>query len=93
MLLSFQEELDRKEKQLTQDMAQFVCNTIIVKMVEDFASLSCTPLDGVAVTEIMHARGINMRYLGKVASLCSKKDNLDYVYVNNLLNVTHFLNL
>ena len=56
-------------------------------MVDDFSSLSCTPIDGVALTEIMHARGINMRYLGKVASLCTKRDNLDYVYVRIVVYV------
>jgi len=65
-----------------EDMSQFVYTTIITKLVDDFASLSSTPIDGIALTEMMHARGINMRYLGKIAHVCSKRRNLDYIYVS-----------
>lgn len=49
-------------------------------MVEDFISLSQTPLDGSQLSEIMHSRGINMRYLGKVASILALRADLEHVY-------------
>lgn len=73
-------DTEKKEKALMEDMSQFVCTTLIPKMIDDFSALSSTPIDGVALTDIMHARGINMRYLGKIAHMCAKKRNLDYVY-------------
>ena len=65
-----------------EDMSSFVCTTIIPKLIEDLANLSTSPIDGIALTDIMHTRGINMRYLGKIAHTCSKKKNLSYVHVS-----------
>lgn len=75
-----EEETDKLEKALIEDLATFLSNTIIPKMVDDFSSLTSSPIDGIALTEIMHSRGINMRYLGKIATLCKQKDNLGHVY-------------
>ena len=63
-------------------MAVFLSNTIVPKMVEDFSSLTSSPIDGIALTEVMHSRGINMRYLGKVARLCQEKKDMEYVLVS-----------
>ena len=65
-----------------EDMSQFVYTTVIPKLIEDLSNLSTTPIDGIALTDIMHTRGINMRYLGKIAHMCKKRKNLDYVYVS-----------
>lgn len=68
------------DKLLVQDVSDFLVETVIIKMVEDFISLSQTPLDGTQLTDIMHNRGINMRYLGKVASILSLRGDLEHVY-------------
>eukprot|EP00111_Clytia_hemisphaerica_P006162 TCONS_00017832-protein len=75
-----EDEVAKKERLIMEDMSSFVCTTIIPKFIEDLANLSTTPIDGIALTDIMHTRGINMRYLGKIAHTCSKKRNLSYVY-------------
>lgn len=68
------------DKLLVQDASDFLVETVIIKMVEDFISLSQTPLDGSQLTDIMHNRGINMRYLGKVASILSLRADLEHVH-------------
>ncbi|PFX18364.1 Clustered mitochondria protein-like [Stylophora pistillata] len=68
------------DKLLVQDASDFLVETVIIKMVEDFISLSQTPLDGSQLSEIMHSRGINMRYLGKVASILALRADLEHVY-------------
>lgn len=37
-------------------------------------------MDGVTLSEAMHNRGINIRYLGKVANLLSKVKQLEYLH-------------
>ena len=74
--------MDKLDKSLIEDMAVFLSNTIVPKMVEDFSSLTSSPIDGIALTEVMHSRGINMRYLGKVARLCQEKKDMEYVLVS-----------
>ncbi|CAH3111333.1 unnamed protein product [Pocillopora meandrina] len=68
------------DRLLVQDASDFLAETVIIKMVEDFISLSQTPLDGSQLSEIMHSRGINMRYLGKVASILALRADLEHVY-------------
>ena len=51
-------------------------------MVEDFTTLNSSPIDGIALTDILHSRGINMRYLGKIASMVSEKETSAHVFVS-----------
>lgn len=109
-------------------MSLNVTFTFLSDQVEDFISLSQTPLDGSQLTDIMHnrymvwlligeflttvylltrvnlgegisqvdyhfvfslfsfffSRGINMRYLGKLATLLSMREDLEHVYVSKI---------
>lgn len=40
--------------------------------------------DGMTLSDAFHARGINIRYLGKFTELVSKHENLDYVMVSKI---------
>lgn len=40
---------------------------------------SGAPMDGVTLSEGMHTRGINIRYLGKIANMLSKVKQLEYL--------------
>lgn len=57
----------------------FLRSTAIPRFVTDVAAGLFTAADGNALTRQMHARGINVRYLGYIAQLCSGKnsDKLD----------------
>ena len=41
---------------------------------------SAAPMDGVTLSEALHNRGINIRYLGKIADSLSKIKQLAYLY-------------
>ena len=56
-------------------------DSIIPQFVRDCIQLSVTPLDGEALKQALHARGINMRYLGEVAKLAAKREDLQHLEV------------
>ncbi|WFC99463.1 Intracellular distribution of mitochondria [Malassezia yamatoensis] len=64
--------------QAVRNAGEYLRDQAIPRFVSDVAAgiVSCS--DGFALSQQMHARGINMRYLGKVAHLCgaSEKDQL-----------------
>eukprot|EP00897_Mesotaenium_endlicherianum_P008021 jgi/Mesen1/7247/ME000373S06317 len=70
-------------KELEEDVAlvkkvgDFLTEKAIPGLVADFRSLELSPMDGQTLTEAFHSRGINMRYLGKVAA--AAKD-LPHIY-------------
>lgn len=41
---------------------------------------SSAPMDGQILSENLHTRGINIRYLGKIADKLSKIKQLEYLY-------------
>lgn len=41
---------------------------------------SSAPMDGQILSENLHTRGINIRYLGKIAEKLSKIKRLEYLY-------------
>lgn len=77
---SSEEDALSTDKMLVQGASDFLAETVIIKMVEDFISLSQTPMDGSQLTDIMHNRGINMRYLGKLTAILSMRADLEHVY-------------
>ena len=50
-------------------------------MVRECVQLSLVPTDGESLKAAMHARGINMRYLGQVASLAASREDLEHLKV------------
>ncbi|TKY68163.1 Clustered mitochondria protein [Spatholobus suberectus] len=45
----------------------YLTDVVIPKFIEDLCALRVTPMDGQTLTEALHAHGINVRYIGKVA--------------------------
>ena len=72
------EQVKEDEQEVTL-LSKFLVDEEIPKLAKDFANLNEIPADGAALTELFHSRGINMRYLGKVAELTTVP------YVKNLL--------
>ncbi|CAO3631081.1 unnamed protein product [Cunninghamella blakesleeana] len=65
----------KEQEQIVRDASKFLNDEIIPSLVLDFASYAISPLDGDALTKAMHRRGINMRYLGKLAKLVSLSED------------------
>jgi protein TIF31 len=73
-------ELFKKEKELVKMASQHIVASQIPLLISDFFDHTSSPVDGITLTESMHARGINIRYLGKVAESLAKYPTLSYVY-------------
>lgn len=73
-------EADEPESDGTQAVraaSQFLRDTIIPVFVGDYLSGLVTITDGFQLTKIMHRRGINMRYAGRIVDLAlNKRDSL-----------------
>ncbi|KAJ3118216.1 hypothetical protein HDU96_003256 [Phlyctochytrium bullatum] len=61
------------EEEVVRQMCKFLTGQIIASTALDFCMLpgNC-PLDGQRLTKFFHSRGINMRYLGKVAKIIER---------------------
>ncbi|XP_053176618.1 clustered mitochondria protein homolog isoform X2 [Scomber japonicus] len=73
----------QKQKQLLKDAAAFLVSCQIPSLVKDCLDHSALPMDGATLTEALHQRGINIRYLGTVLEFVDKtpaKSQLEHFY-------------
>ncbi|XP_013383660.1 clustered mitochondria protein homolog isoform X4 [Lingula anatina] len=70
----------KAEKQLVVDVAEFLVFHQVPVFVRDCLNHSLTPVDGITLTEALHNRGINMRYLGRVAEQVQQHPQLSFVH-------------
>ncbi|KAI8144263.1 clustered mitochondria-domain-containing protein [Fennellomyces sp. T-0311] len=77
-------ETIKEQEQAVRDASKFLNEEIIPSLVLDFASYAISPLDGDALTKAMHRRGINMRYLGKVAELVALSEDKRIEHIQQL---------
>lgn len=79
-----------KDGRLLADACKYLVCTQIPGLVRDLAEHSIYIVDGAGLVETMHARGINMRYLGYLTQLLEKQESrLSYVHsiaVNELIS-------
>ncbi|KAL1517977.1 hypothetical protein ABEB36_001669 [Hypothenemus hampei] len=69
-----------KQRQLVKDAAEFLLTVQIPTFIRDCLDHSTAPMDGATLSEAMHNRGINIRYLGKVTNLLAKVKQLEYLH-------------
>lgn len=70
------EELEA-DKRAVKELAQFLKEAVIPLFIREISQVEYTaPLDGHSLTEAMHERGINIRYLGEIATLTEKANVL-----------------
>ncbi|RUS33254.1 clustered mitochondria-domain-containing protein [Jimgerdemannia flammicorona] len=81
-----EEDLEKLHQQegVVREASKFLRETIIPALIIDFTSYIVSPLDGEALTKIMHRRGINMRYLGRVASLVASTEDKRLAHIKDL---------
>ncbi|CAF3862709.1 unnamed protein product, partial [Rotaria sordida] len=65
---------------LLKEAAEYLVLKQIPLMIQDFQDHSAVPVDGESLSEAMHSRGINIRYLGRVAHLLTQQSSLTYIY-------------
>ncbi len=71
-----------EDRKLVGEASRFLVESVVPRFVRDCIQLMVTPIDGDALTVAMHARGINMRYLGEVAALAALREDLEHLRVS-----------
>ncbi|XP_034241557.1 clustered mitochondria protein homolog [Thrips palmi] len=70
----------KKERHLVRDAARFLVTQQIPGFIRDCLDHSMPMMDGPTLAETLHTRGINIRYLGKVADQLASVQQLEYLY-------------
>lgn len=78
------EEIEEDEKAV-KALGSFLKEAVIPSMVEEWAYLVAIPVDGQTLTAVMHSRGINMRYLGYIATIADKISVIKEVVVREMI--------
>lgn len=72
-------ELLQRQRTLVREASDFLLTVQIPGLVRDCLDHSAAPVDGTALVEALHSRGINVRYLGKVAAALAEVPQLSYL--------------
>lgn len=70
----------KRQRKLVIEAAEFLLTTQIPNFVRECLDHASAPMDGSTLTEALHSRGINVRYMGKVAGQFGKNSRLEYLY-------------
>ncbi|KAJ0400195.1 hypothetical protein ATCC90586_009331 [Pythium insidiosum] len=86
---SVDEEEAREDEKAVRDAAEYLQQVVVPAFVTDMRRGAIAPADGHSLTELMHSCGINMRYLGRIASLVKKLEAFGGIskYVLELIEV------
>ncbi|KAI0390361.1 putative eukaryotic translation initiation factor 3 subunit CLU1/TIF31 [Xylariaceae sp. FL0594] len=81
-----QTEEEKKEMAADEEAVRNVCKHLrdvaIPDFVKDIQALDLPfPMDGASLTKMMHKRGINVRYLGKIVALCEDSKLSQFRYL------------
>ncbi|KAI6646601.1 Clustered mitochondria protein-like protein isoform X3 [Oopsacas minuta] len=72
-------EVLEKDKKLCEELSEFIIHYSLPRFFIDCLQLQAMPVDSVSLTRLLHFRGINMRYLGRITELVSKREDLSHV--------------
>lgn len=70
----------KRERQLVKNAADFLLTVQIPGFLRECADHTASPIDGATLSEALHNRGINIRYLGKIADLLAKVPQLEHIH-------------
>nr|XP_026693476.1 clustered mitochondria protein homolog isoform X1 [Ciona intestinalis] len=80
------EELE-KQKELIKQAARFILTNQIPTFVKDCLEHTAMPTDGASLSDALHERGINVRYLGKIIKLIEKTRSLEHIHRIGLMEI------
>lgn len=66
----------KKERQLVKDAAAFLVTTQIPTFIRDFLDHSAAPMDGATLSEALHTRGINIRWVLAKSIKCKNRSGV-----------------
>ena len=70
-----------RDRQLVMEAAGFLTESVASRFIRDCIQLTVTPTDGEALKAALHTRGINIRYLGFIAQIAAKREDLRHLMV------------
>lgn len=70
----------KHDRQIVQEMAMFLSDSVIVKFVYELKTMTQRPLDAIHLSDLMHGRGINMRYLGGITKALEDNQEKNHNY-------------
>ncbi|KAG0377480.1 Intracellular distribution of mitochondria [Mortierella sp. AD032] len=73
-----------QQEQIVREASKFLRENVINVLLQDFTAYVVSPIDGGSLTKAMHRRGINMRYLGRIANLAKESKGLALVHIHYL---------
>ncbi|XP_062093707.1 clustered mitochondria protein [Humulus lupulus] len=65
--LAGNEEEIAADEENVRKVSLYLTDVVLPKFIQDLCTLEVSPMDGQTLTEALHAHGINVRYIGKVA--------------------------
>lgn len=65
-LVGSQDEIAADEENVRK-VSSYLADVVLPKFIQDLCTLEVSPMDGQTLNEALHAHGINIRYIGKVA--------------------------
>ncbi|KYM95660.1 PREDICTED: clustered mitochondria protein homolog [Cyphomyrmex costatus] len=69
----------KKQKQLVKDAADFLLTVQLPTFIRECLDHTAAAMDGSTLVEALHGRGINVRYLGKLAAMLAAVPQLHYI--------------
>ncbi|XP_015597388.1 LOW QUALITY PROTEIN: clustered mitochondria protein homolog [Cephus cinctus] len=69
----------RKQRQLVKDAADFLLTVQLPTFIRECLDHTAAAMDGSTLVEALHGRGINIRYLGKLAAMLAAVPQLQYL--------------
>ena len=66
---------------MVKEAAAFLTESVAPRFIRDCIQLTVTPTDGESLKAVLHTRGINVRYLGYIAQIAAKRDDLRHLMV------------
>ncbi|KAG0235322.1 clustered mitochondria-domain-containing protein [Mortierella sp. GBAus27b] len=73
-----------EQENVVREASKFLRENVINLLLQDFTAYVVSPIDGGSLTKAMHRRGINMRYLGRIATLAKESKELTLVHIHYL---------
>merc|ERR1712168_1547172 len=77
----------KKQCQLVKDASDFLLTVQVPAFIRDCLDHSAAPMDGQTLSDNLHNRGINIRYVGVIATMLAKVPQLSYIHTITISEV------
>jgi len=76
----------KKDEELVKEVASYLWESVLPQITKEVKETpNQIPVDGKSLTDYLHERGVNCRYLGRLASLAAEEESKDINDETNLL--------